>query len=131
MDRIVGCRGRPQCRATAILTSPRTSLAGSPRRRFSSSGAVTATQSSAASAVRRLRGAHRVTVVDGAGSLFAEPGTLEAAARLAADWFTEHMTAARTAPPHTNPMAAGANERRPSHARPDQGQPKVDQAPRH
>jgi len=60
-------------------------------------------------AARRLRCAHRVTVADGAGSLFAEPSTLETAARLAADWFTEHMTAAGTVPATTNPTAAVAN----------------------
>jgi predicted phosphoribosyltransferase/dienelactone hydrolase len=34
---------------------------------------------------------HRVAVVDGAGHLFEEPGTLDAAAALATDWFTHHM----------------------------------------
>jgi len=34
---------------------------------------------------------HRIEVVPGATHLFEEPGTLEAAARLAADWFLDHL----------------------------------------
>jgi len=37
---------------------------------------------------------HRLMIVEGAGHLFAEPGTLETVARLAADWFTAHLTPA-------------------------------------
>src|SRR5690606_18166191 len=36
-------------------------------------------------------GRHRVEVVPGATHLFEEPGALEAAARLAADWFLDHL----------------------------------------
>jgi putative phosphoribosyl transferase len=39
--------------------------------------------------------AHRVEVVPGATHLFEEPGTLEAAAGLARDWFLEHLAPAR------------------------------------
>ena len=39
----------------------------------------------------RLRCAHRVAVVPGATHLFEEPGTLEAAAGLARDWFVAHL----------------------------------------
>ena len=42
-------------------------------------------------AAAMLRCPHRVVVVEGAGHLFEEPGTLETVARLAADWFEEHL----------------------------------------
>lgn len=42
-------------------------------------------------AAEHLPREHRVTVVDGAGHLFEEPGALEAVARLAGDWFTVHL----------------------------------------
>ncbi len=42
-------------------------------------------------AAERLSGEHRIAVVDGAGHLFEEPGTLEEVARLAGDWFTAHL----------------------------------------
>jgi len=45
-------------------------------------------------AAAMLRCPHRLIVVEGAGHLFAEPGTLETVARFAADWFTAHMTGA-------------------------------------
>jgi putative phosphoribosyl transferase len=38
-----------------------------------------------------VHGPPQLTVVEGAGRLFAEPGTLETAARLAAEWFAEHL----------------------------------------
>ncbi len=41
-------------------------------------------------AQRQLRCEHRLSVVPGATHLFEEPGTLDAAATLAADWFLEH-----------------------------------------
>ncbi len=44
-------------------------------------------------AQRQLRCEHRLSVVPGATHLFEEPGTLEAAATLAADWFTQHCLA--------------------------------------
>ncbi|HEX2038508.1 MAG TPA: phosphoribosyltransferase family protein [Acidimicrobiales bacterium] len=43
-------------------------------------------------AAARLGGEHRVEVVDGAGHLFEEPGTLAMAAHLARDWFLRHLT---------------------------------------
>lgn len=42
-------------------------------------------------AAAMLRCPQRVVVVEGAGHLFEEPGTLETVARLAADWFEEHL----------------------------------------
>jgi putative phosphoribosyl transferase len=42
-------------------------------------------------AARQLRCEHRVEVVRGATHLFEEPGTLDAAASLAADWFVRHL----------------------------------------
>jgi putative phosphoribosyl transferase len=42
-------------------------------------------------AAASLRCEHRIEVVPGATHLFEEPGTLEAAARLAADWFLDHL----------------------------------------
>ena len=42
-------------------------------------------------AAARMRCEHRVAVVDGASHLFEEPGTLQSAARLAGDWFDEHL----------------------------------------
>ncbi|HEY5144743.1 MAG TPA: phosphoribosyltransferase family protein [Solirubrobacteraceae bacterium] len=38
-----------------------------------------------------LDGASRLAIVPGATHLFEEPGALDAVARLAADWFTEHL----------------------------------------
>lgn len=42
-------------------------------------------------AADRLSCEHRVAVVEGAGHLFEEPGTLEEVARLAGEWFTAHL----------------------------------------
>jgi putative phosphoribosyl transferase len=42
-------------------------------------------------AARHLRCPHRLEVVPRATHLFEEPGTLDAVARLARDWFTEHL----------------------------------------
>jgi len=42
-------------------------------------------------AAAMLRCPHRLAVVQGAGHLFEEPGTLEAVQRLAADWFADHL----------------------------------------
>ena len=42
-------------------------------------------------AAERLTGEHRIDVVPGATHLFEEPGTLEAAADLARDWFVAHL----------------------------------------
>jgi putative phosphoribosyl transferase len=39
---------------------------------------------------------HQLVVVPGATHLFEEPGTLEEVARLAADWFSKHLTGNRT-----------------------------------
>jgi putative phosphoribosyl transferase len=44
-------------------------------------------------AARHLRCKHRLEVVPRATHLFEEPGTLDAVARLARDWFTEHLVA--------------------------------------
>ena len=41
--------------------------------------------------VRRLAAENRLAVVPGASHLFAEPGTLESVADLAADWFSGHL----------------------------------------
>jgi putative phosphoribosyl transferase len=46
-------------------------------------------------AQRQLRCENRLSVVPGATHLFEEPGTLDAAATLAADWFTQHCRAVR------------------------------------
>jgi putative phosphoribosyl transferase len=45
-------------------------------------------------AAEMLQCPHRLTVVNGAGHLFEEPGTLETVARLAADWFNAYLAAA-------------------------------------
>jgi len=39
-----------------------------------------------------LRCPHRLEVIEGAGHLFSEPGTLERVAKLAADWFARYLT---------------------------------------
>ena len=52
-------------------------------------------------AAKLMRGPHELTVVDGAGRLFAEPGTLETAARLSAEWCTDHLAA------NVAPLGAG------------------------
>jgi len=46
-------------------------------------------------AEKQMRCEHRLDVVPGATHLFEEPGTLEAAAHLAGDWFTSHMARER------------------------------------
>jgi putative phosphoribosyl transferase len=46
-------------------------------------------------AQQRLRCTSRLEVVPGATHLFEEPGTLQAAAELARDWFLTHLSAAR------------------------------------
>ena len=43
-------------------------------------------------ALRSMRCEARLEVVPGATHLFEEPGTLEAAATLAADWFVQHLS---------------------------------------
>jgi putative phosphoribosyl transferase len=45
----------------------------------------------------RLRCENRLVVVPGATHLFEEPGTLQAAAEVARDWFTSHLGATRHA----------------------------------
>ena len=42
-------------------------------------------------AAAQLRADHRIEIVAGATHLFEEPGTLEAMARLARDWFARHL----------------------------------------
>jgi hypothetical protein len=42
-------------------------------------------------AYARLRCERRLEVVPGATHLFEEPGTLQAAAELARDWFSDHL----------------------------------------
>lgn len=46
-------------------------------------------------AAAQLNCEHRLDVVPGAGHLFEEPGTLEAVAELATDWFVGHLADAR------------------------------------
>jgi putative phosphoribosyl transferase len=43
-------------------------------------------------AMQKLTGETRLVIVPGASHLFEEPGTLEHVARLARDWFIEHLT---------------------------------------
>jgi dienelactone hydrolase len=43
-------------------------------------------------AMRKLGGEAQLVIVPGASHLFEEPGALAQAARLARDWFTEHLT---------------------------------------
>lgn len=50
-----------------------------------------------ARAQQQLRCENRLAVIPGATHLFEEPGALPAAAELARDWFTGHLTAAGTA----------------------------------
>ena len=56
-----------------------------------------------------LRCPHRVQTVDGAGRLFAEPGTLETAAALAAEWFAEHLNCGDRRFVRSGVLAARAN----------------------
>lgn len=48
-------------------------------------------------AARWMSCEHRIEIVPGATHLFEEPGTLEAAARLARDWFVNYLASARSA----------------------------------
>lgn len=50
------------------------------------------------SAAERLGGPHRLVVIPGATHLFEEPGTLEEVARLASDWFVQHLVELPVAP---------------------------------
>jgi putative phosphoribosyl transferase len=43
-------------------------------------------------ALARLRGEKQLVIVPGATHLFEEPGTLDAVAALARDWFLRHLT---------------------------------------
>jgi putative phosphoribosyl transferase len=52
-------------------------------------------------AARQLQCEHRVAVIPGATHLFEEPGTLEAAAELARDWFVSHTAPAAKPPEST------------------------------
>jgi putative phosphoribosyl transferase len=54
----------------------------------------------------------RLVVVPGATHLFEEPGTLDEAARLAADWFLGHCTDGER---HANDERANADRIRPTH----------------
>lgn len=45
-------------------------------------------------AASQLHCEHRVSVVQGAGHLFSEPGTMEAVTDLATDWFVHHLASA-------------------------------------
>lgn len=47
-------------------------------------------------ALRELRGTKAIEIVPGAGHLFEEPGTLETAARLAAQWFKRYLPPGET-----------------------------------
>jgi putative phosphoribosyl transferase len=42
-------------------------------------------------AMARMRAETRLEIVPGATHLFEEPGTLEVVARLARDWFLQHL----------------------------------------
>jgi putative phosphoribosyl transferase len=55
-------------------------------------------------AAARMRCEHRVVVVEGAGHLFEEPGTLDIAARLAGEWFDDHLAGS---PAKSGAVAAG------------------------
>ena len=44
------------------------------------------------SAAAQLRCPHELVVVDGAGHLFEEPGTLERVAELTIEWFRRYLT---------------------------------------
>ena len=48
----------------------------------------------------RLRAEKELVIVPGASHLFEEPGTLQKAARLAAQWFSQHLV--RSATPETS-----------------------------
>jgi pimeloyl-ACP methyl ester carboxylesterase len=47
-------------------------------------------------AYRKLKAEKHLAIIPGATHLFEEPGTLQEAARLAADWFRRHL---RSSPP--------------------------------
>ena len=49
-------------------------------------------------ALAQLRVEKRLEIVPGATHLFEEPGALEEVARLARDWFVEHLTVAGARP---------------------------------
>ena len=61
-------------------------------------------------AADKLSCPHAIEIVPGATHLFEEPGTLEAAARLACDWFVYHLAPARS-------VGGGSDDRRGSRRR--------------
>jgi putative phosphoribosyl transferase len=84
---IVSRGGRPDLAATRLseVTAPTLLIVG---------GADPLVLELNRSSQARLGGRGRLAVVPGATHLFEEPGTLEAVADLATEWFTEHLTAA-------------------------------------
>ncbi|WP_244871413.1 dienelactone hydrolase family protein [Catellatospora sp. IY07-71] len=83
---VVSRGGRPD------LAAPRLSLVQAPT--LLVVGALdTAVRQLNQAAAAMLRCEHRLSVVPGATHLFEEPGTLQAAAELARDWFTSHLPA--------------------------------------
>jgi predicted phosphoribosyltransferase/dienelactone hydrolase len=91
--RAIVCRGgRVDLAADrlAAVTAPTLLLVGS------DDGDVLALNRRAAA---QLGGPHRISVIQGAGHLFEEPGTLDTVATLAADWFKRYLS------PATSPVA--------------------------
>ncbi len=57
-------------------------------------------------AASQLRCPHRLAVVPGAGHLFEEPGALKGVAKLAIDWFAEHLVAGTPGEAAVNPRSS-------------------------
>jgi putative phosphoribosyl transferase len=86
---VVSRGGRPDLAGPALahVTAPTLLIVG---------GADPAVLALNRSALAQLGGPKRLEVVRGATHLFVEPGALEEVARLATDWFVEHMAPAPT-----------------------------------
>lgn len=65
-------------------------------------------------AAAKLSCGHRLEIVPGATHLFEEPGKLEAVARLAREWFQQHLDATHGGKPKTKGREDGASHRRAS-----------------
>jgi pimeloyl-ACP methyl ester carboxylesterase len=81
---VVSRGGRPDLAAEALtrVRAPTLLIVG---------GADTTVLELNREALEQIQGPKRLTVVPGATHLFEEPGALETVARLAGDWFVEHL----------------------------------------
>jgi putative phosphoribosyl transferase len=97
---LVAAARRPRQAFAVVSRGGRPDLAGSELRHVSSptllivGGRDDVVLDLNRAAMQELAGKTELTVVPGATHLFEEPGTLESVAKLASDWFLEHLSSA-------------------------------------